>query len=66
MSISTLKEAARGHCELVRTRREQTERVTAHVVAASLRYGLTVAEVAELTGLTPEEVEKHRGMDEGR
>ncbi len=65
MSLSTLKEAAREHCELVRTRREQTERVTAHIVAASLRYGLSVAEVAELTGLTPEEVEARRGVAEG-
>ncbi|QAB17508.1 hypothetical protein Leucomu_05845 [Leucobacter muris] len=47
-------------CEITREKRARLERSTRHIVLASLRAGMSVEEVADHTGLTPEEVEKHR------
>lgn len=53
-------EAARENLRVLKQRLDATGRVTGSVVAAALRHGVEVAEVCELTGLAPEEVEKHR------
>lgn len=59
-SIERKRVIAREFCEITREKRARLERGTRHIVQASLRAGLTVADVAAHTGLTPEEVENYR------
>ncbi|QIK62323.1 hypothetical protein G7068_03210 [Leucobacter viscericola] len=59
-SIERKRAFAVEFCEMTREKRARLERSTRHIVQASLKAGLSVEEVADHTGLTPEEVEAHR------
>lgn len=59
-SIERKRVLAVEFCEITREKRARLDRGTRHIVQASLRAGLSVAEVSDHTGLTVEEIEAYR------
>lgn len=60
MCEATVLDAARSLCAVARVDRDRSERGLQRIVAMSLRHGLPMAEVAELTGLTAMQIEEYR------
>ena len=63
-SIERKRVLAVEFCEITREKRARLDRGTRHIINASLRAGLSVEEIADHTGLSPEEVENYREEDQ--